>query len=50
LYDHRADKDEWEWTNLAAEPQYEAVKAEHQQWLPRTNAAPVARSQGGSDG
>lgn len=50
LYDHRADKDEWEWTNLAGDPQYDAVKAELAKWLPTVNAEPVPKTAGGNDG
>jgi len=50
LYDHRGDKDEWEWTNLAGDAQYNDVKAELAQWLPKVNAEPVAVSKGGNDG
>ena len=32
LYDH--DQDPWEWKNLAQDPQYEKVIAEHKSWLP----------------
>ena len=35
LYDH--DKDEMEWTNLAAKPQYAKVKQELASWLPKTD-------------
>jgi arylsulfatase A-like enzyme len=31
LYDH--DKDPWEWTNLAENPEYASVIAEHKKWL-----------------
>ncbi|MCZ6672160.1 MAG: sulfatase, partial [Verrucomicrobia bacterium] len=36
LYDH--DKDPWEWTNLAGNPQYTQVIAEHKKWLPKQEA------------
>ncbi|MCX6327821.1 MAG: sulfatase [Bacteroidia bacterium] len=32
LYDH--EKDPWEWTNLAAKPEYAKVIAQHKKWLP----------------
>ncbi len=32
LYDH--SKDPWEWTNLATNPEYENIIAEHKKWLP----------------
>ncbi len=32
LYDH--SKDTWEWTNLASQPEYAEVIAEHKKWLP----------------
>ena len=32
LYDH--SKDPWEWTNLAKQPKYADVIAEHKKWLP----------------
>jgi arylsulfatase A-like enzyme len=32
LYDHRTDPHEW--TNLAADPKYAEVIAEHAKWLP----------------
>ena len=32
LYDH--SKDPWEWTNLAAQPEYAEVIDEHKKWLP----------------
>ena len=41
LYDHR--KDPWEWTNLAGEPKYDAIKAEHAKWMPTVNAADIPR-------
>ena len=50
LYDHRQDKDEWEWTNLAGDAQYDEVKAEHRKWLPTVNADPVPKTKGGNDG
>ena len=36
LYDH--DKDSWEHTNLAGNPEYESVLAEHRRWLPKMEA------------
>jgi len=33
LYDH--ENDPWEWTNLAGNPAYEKVIAEHKKWLPK---------------
>lgn len=36
LYDHADDPNEW--SNLAADPRYAALKAELAAWLPRTNA------------
>ena len=36
LYDHSSDPNEW--TNLAADPQYESVKREHARWIPATEA------------
>ncbi|HPA44144.1 MAG TPA: sulfatase [bacterium] len=39
LYDH--SKDTLEWTNLAGDPQYTAIKADLQKWLPSTNAEDV---------
>jgi len=33
LYDH--SKDPWEWTNLAAQPEYAEVLYEHKRWLPK---------------
>lgn len=37
LYDHAIDP--WEWKNLAADPHYAAVIAEHKKWLPKQEAA-----------
>jgi len=42
LYDHRRDPNEW--TNLARDPRYAKVIAEHRLWLPKSNASPVAGS------
>ncbi|WP_425400012.1 sulfatase [Aeoliella sp.] len=39
LYDHTSDPHEW--TNLAAQEQYRDIIAQHRQWLPKSNAAPV---------
>jgi arylsulfatase A-like enzyme len=36
LYDH--DKDENEWTNLAAKPEYAKLKQELARWLPKSDA------------
>jgi len=36
LYDHLVDP--WEHTNLAGDPQYVALIAEHRQWLPKEEA------------
>lgn len=41
LYDHT--QDEMEWTNLADDPQYAEVIAEHKRWLPRVNAVESPR-------
>ena len=45
LYDHRMDPREW--TNLAGQPKYQSVIAEHAKWLPKTNvpAATIATQQ-----
>jgi arylsulfatase A-like enzyme len=45
LYDHR--NDEMEWTNLAGNPQFAAVKREHAAWLPKVNAPDSVRERGG---
>ncbi len=42
LYDHRSDRNEW--TNLAADPQFSSILAEHRRWLPRLDAAPARGS------
>jgi len=42
LYDMAQDPNEWD--NLADEPEYAAVLAQHRQWLPKTNAEPVPGS------
>jgi len=39
LYDH--EKDPWEWTNLAKNPEYASVIAEHKKWLPKSEKKPV---------
>jgi len=45
LYDHRPDtNDANEWHNLASDPQYASIKAEHVRGLPKSNAAPVPKS------
>ncbi len=36
LYDHQNDP--WEWKNLAANPEYTKVIAEHKKWLPKIEA------------
>ena len=40
LYDHRNDP--WEHTNLASDPRYAGVIAEHRKWLPKNEAPGVA--------
>ena len=42
LYDH--DKDELEWTNLAADPKYADVKKQLAKWLPQTNVPEISRA------
>lgn len=42
LYDHRSDPNEW--TNLAGDPRFAAVIADHSRWLPTTDLAPVPGS------
>jgi hypothetical protein len=45
LYDH--DKDPWEWNNIAGDPEYATVIAEHRKWLPKKEAEvgkPVGKS------
>jgi arylsulfatase A-like enzyme len=42
LYDEIADRNEW--TNLAGDPHYAAIKAELAKWLPKTYAAPAPGS------
>jgi arylsulfatase A-like enzyme len=37
-------RDPHEWTNLARDPRYAKVMAEHRRWLPRVNAPPVPGS------
>jgi choline-sulfatase len=44
LYDHSRDRNEW--TNLANNPRYANVIAEHRAHLPKVNAAPVPGSAG----
>ena len=34
LYDHKSDP--WEWDNLASDPQYASIIAEHKTWIPKT--------------
>ena len=34
LYDHESDP--WEWDNLASDPQYASIIAEHKVWIPKT--------------
>ena len=48
LYDHT--KDEYEWTNLAANPAYAAQKAELIKLLPKENAPELPRTGGGEEG
>jgi len=45
LYDH--ENDDLEWTNLANDPAYANVKAEHARWLPSKNADPSPRADEG---
>jgi arylsulfatase A-like enzyme len=42
LYDMRKDPNEW--TNLAGDPKYADVIAEHRKWLPKTSAKPAPGS------
>ncbi|MBL7646912.1 MAG: sulfatase [Candidatus Hydrogenedentes bacterium] len=42
LYDH--DNDEMEWTNLAGDAQYAALKDELGRWMPKENVQPIARA------
>jgi arylsulfatase A-like enzyme len=42
LYDELADRNEW--TNLALDPHYAAIKAELAKWLPASYAAPAPGS------
>jgi arylsulfatase A-like enzyme len=44
LYDH--DKDEMEWTNLAAKPELSKVKQELAKWLPETDAPDSPKRRG----
>ena len=39
LYDHQEDPREWK--NLAKDPRFSEVLAEHRQWLPKSEAEPV---------
>ena len=41
LYDHESDPNEW--TNLAARPEFAAVKASFAKWLPKTDAPVLGR-------
>lgn len=43
LYDHEAD--EMEWTNIAANPGYEAVKSDLAKWIPKVNVSETPRKQ-----
>jgi arylsulfatase A-like enzyme len=43
LYDMRSDPHEW--NNLAGDPQYKDVIAEHRKWLPSQSAPPAPGSQ-----
>ena len=47
LYDH--DNDGLEWTNLASDPKYADVKAEHARWLPKVNADPSPHANRGTE-
>ncbi|MBM3497736.1 MAG: sulfatase [Armatimonadetes bacterium] len=47
LYDHSTDA--LEWTNLARDPQYAAVKADHARWLPEVNADPSPHANRGAE-
>jgi len=42
LYDERKDRNEW--TNLAADPRYTAIKADLARWLPKADARPLPGS------
>jgi len=44
LYDH--DQDTQEWTNLAAKPEFQKLKAELARWLPKTDAPDAPASRG----
>ncbi len=46
LYDEQYDPQEW--TNLAAKPEYAAIKRELSRWLPNVNAAESAHQRGAS--
>ena len=51
LYDH--SNDPWEWTNLAGDPRYADVIADHKRRLPKQQAAPgksLTVRAGGSSG
>lgn len=43
LYDLHADPHEW--SNLAAEPEHDAVITEHRRWIPKIDVLPAAGSQ-----
>jgi arylsulfatase A-like enzyme len=47
LYDET--QDEYEWTNLAAKPEYAPVKAELARWLPTTDAPHKGNGRAGDD-
>jgi arylsulfatase A-like enzyme len=42
LYDHLTDKNEW--TNLAGDPKYAPLKKELAEWMPKKNAADLAKA------
>jgi arylsulfatase A-like enzyme len=42
LYDMRKDPEEW--TNLASDPAFAKVIAEHRQWLPKVDLPPAPNS------
>ena len=44
LYDHRSDPREW--NNLAGDPQFKEVIAEHAKWLPETNVVDAGNKGG----
>lgn len=47
LYNH--DNDPYEWTNVAADPNYASVKAGLKQYFPKVNAPELPRKSGGED-